>query len=193
MRALIPLLLLFSLLFAGSCSRTPDSAGNPETYSIGLVLPEGPQSNETVRQGLAIFLNHYNTELKHRLAEEFGTPAPNIAFRSVDRREPAALRDAPYEKIATYMADSLTREPNSVALIGNPSADYEYVDHDFYNANRIPLMALASSDPDVTRKSPWVFSMVYTDEWQGALMSAYVKEILGFASPGGSGGLHERA
>ena len=82
------------------------------------------------------------------------------------------------KKPRTRIAQSLVQAPNTVALIGNPSADYEYVDHKFYNDNKIPLIALASSETDVTRKSQWVFSMIYTDDWQGALISAYVKEIL---------------
>ena len=180
MPLLIPFLLLLFLLLAVSCSRTPDAPNNPETCAIGLLLPVGSRGNEPVLRGLDMFLNDYNTKFRHQLAKEFGTAAPNIAFHSVAPRELEAFRGAPYEKTATYMAQSLMREPNTIALIGNPTADNEYVDRKFYNDNRVPLIALASSENEGTRRSDWVFSMIYSDEWQGALISAYVKEILKF-------------
>ena len=178
MPRMILLFLLLSVLITGSCSRTPESVSSSETYSIGLVLPSEGKSNEPVLHGLDMFLDHYNTRLKHQLAQEFGIAPPNITFRTVASKELETFRGVPYEKAATRIAESLIQAPNSVALIGNPSADYEYVDHKFYNDNKIPLIALASSETDVTRKSQWVFSMIYTDDWQGALISAYVKEIL---------------
>jgi ABC-type branched-subunit amino acid transport system substrate-binding protein len=181
MPCVIGLFFLLSVLLIGSCSRTPDSVSNPETYFIGLVLPAEQQSNEPVLRGLDLFLKHYNVKIKHQLAREFRTAAPKIAFRTVAARGLEKLRGVPYEKAATDMAQLLIQQQNSVALLGNPSADNEHVDHKFYNDNNVPLIALASSETDVTRKSPWVFSMIYSDEWQGALISAYAKEILGFA------------
>ncbi len=170
--------LLLAILLAGSCPITANSGANPETYSIGLVLPAERQTNEPVLRGLDIFLNHYNTKLKHELAREFGRVAPNIAFRSLTPREMGEFRGVSYEKASTDMAQLLMQEPNSVVLIGNPSADNEYVDSNFYNDKKIPLITLASSETDVTRQSKWVFSMVYSDEWQGALISAYLKWVL---------------
>lgn len=177
-RVLVLLSLLTSFLLAGSCSLGPDSGNSPATYSIGLVLPSESQSVEPVRRGLDIFLNDYRTTLSRQLSKEFGIAAPNIVFHSVAPTDPEASGQMPYEKAATRMAQSLIRERNSVALIGNPTADDEHVDHTFYNENKVPLIALASSETDVTRNSPWVFSMIYNDEWQGALISAYAKEIL---------------
>ncbi|MFH1117056.1 MAG: ABC transporter substrate-binding protein [Pseudomonadota bacterium] len=172
-------LLLASLAaILGSCSRATETPSTRETYTIGLVLPNGKPGDDPVVRGLNLFLNHYNGELKHLLAKEFGTSAPNVVLGNVSSDAAASFRGGSHEKAAARAAQFLVKTADPVALIGNPSSDDEHVDHKFYNDNKIPLIALASSGTDVTRNSPWVFSMIYTDEWQGALISAYVKDIL---------------
>jgi branched-chain amino acid transport system substrate-binding protein len=174
----IAVALMACLFLAGSCSSAPDSGGNAATYAIGLVLPSEQATSEPVLRGLDVFLDRYRATLSRELSKEFGIAAPNIVFHHIAADAPEASSQESYPKAATAMAQALMRHRHAIALIGNPTADDEYVDHTFYNDNKIPFMALASSQTQVTHESSWVFSMIYNDEWQGALISEYAKEIL---------------
>ncbi|MFH0821411.1 MAG: hypothetical protein V2B18_01580, partial [Pseudomonadota bacterium] len=146
------------------CCPAQAATGTKGAYVIGFVLPDGKSGHEPVLHGLDMFRKHYDAELKHLLSKEFGISAPNITFSNVPSGSMQGISGEPHSETAEHMAQSPAETTNVVALMGNPSSDNEYVDHKFYNENRIPLIALASSEPNVTRKSPWVFSMIYTDE-----------------------------
>ncbi|MBF0552025.1 MAG: ABC transporter substrate-binding protein [Deltaproteobacteria bacterium] len=171
--------LLFLIILSGYALAA--GAAQPSVYCLGLAVPEGLKESEPVIRGLELYLEVYQSTLKQQLSREFGIAPPDLEVcppgQSVATPGPGAT-SLPYDQAVKEVSSTLVKLDNSIAMIGNPAQEYDYIDYEFHNREKIPLISLAATEGYGIRQSNYIFSMVYDDTWQGMIMATYVKEIL---------------
>ncbi|MEJ2717824.1 MAG: ABC transporter substrate-binding protein [Deltaproteobacteria bacterium] len=145
-----------------------------EQYCIGLALPDGthgrgPESRAIVRV-MRIYENQLAGPLGSRLAEEFGFRPPSIKFKV--RFEPTHDKD-----YTRKVAKEFVQSP-CVAVIGHWDSGTALAARPVYEKSDMALIAPVATNPVVTHGSKTVFTMMYNDDWQGAVIAAYVTKVL---------------
>ena len=129
------------------------------------------QDAPQIELALKIFKSELKGRLGDKLAEEFGFRPPPIEF--VVKRK---LMDdlSPAHKIAREIANS-----HCVAAITLWDTDQVRATRKIFEENKMVLMAPVDTDPKLTQSSDYVFTLIYSDQWQGAVLSEYVYKVMG--------------
>jgi ABC-type branched-subunit amino acid transport system substrate-binding protein len=150
-------------------------AVDSETIKIGVAGPK-PTSGEqrTVpysKNVLELFKQDFAQKLGLKLRAEIGEVPLKIEF---------VYKEYGNAKEAIAVAKDLVRDESVVAVIGYPTSAMAMQVAEIFDTNKMVLITPTATNPQVTRGHDWVFSMIYTDDWQGAVIAAYMKRIQGW-------------
>lgn len=145
-----------------------------EPYCIGLALPDGTHGSGPESRGILRALRIYEKRLAgplgRQLQEEFGFKPPPIEFKA--RLEPTGDKD-----LTRTVAEQFVQSP-CVAVIGHWDSETALAARHIYEKAPMALITPVATNPQVTRGSKTVFTMMYNDDWQGAVTASYVTRIL---------------
>jgi branched-chain amino acid transport system substrate-binding protein len=79
----------------------------------------------------------------------------------------------PQQAIAT--ADSLSRDPSILAVVGHGGSATSLAASQVYNAQRVPQLAPTTSSPLYTEAGPYSFRMVASDEHQAEFIARHIE------------------
>jgi branched-chain amino acid transport system substrate-binding protein len=144
-------------------------------YSIGLALPKpskpsDPQLARDVKRALELFTEQLEGPLGVELKEEFGVDPPEITFKTIT----CPARDVP---CATRTAQDFVKS-DCVAVIGHTYSGPALAAGKVYDRRRMVLVTPTASNRDVAKVSNRVFTLTFNDEWQGAVIAAYVYRMM---------------
>jgi ABC-type branched-subunit amino acid transport system substrate-binding protein len=151
------------LMFLIVCAAGPATA--VENVVIGASLPlsgENAGEGRAMRGGLELFMEATNSS-----GGIDGRPL-KIIFKD-DQNNPDAAR---------AVAQGFGKRPEVVAVIGHQFSGVALAASEVYAEYQLPHISPSASNPNVTRSSPWSFSMNYHDDLQGENMAVYLKEVL---------------
>ena len=159
MRSLRKLALVASLWLA-SCSR--DGA---RPIVLGLAGPFSQPRGVSMRQAAELAVKEINARGGVR-----GRP---LALRIMD--------DSGRADVAIRVAESLTDDPEVVAVIGHLTSGTSLAGARVYGAGRRPVVMISpsASSPDLSGVSPFVFRVCPTDLSHGAQLARYARQTLG--------------
>jgi len=159
MRSLRKLALVASLWLA-SCSR--DGA---RPIVLGLAGPFSQPRGVSMRQAAELAVKEINARGGVR-----GRP---LALRIMD--------DSGRADVAIRVAESLTDDPEVVAVIGHLASGTSLAGARVYGAGRRPVVMISpsASSPDLSGVSPFVFRVCPTDLSHGAQLARYARQTLG--------------
>jgi ABC-type branched-subunit amino acid transport system substrate-binding protein len=144
-------------------------------YRIGLALPKssdkaGSQFSKEVEQALALFREQLEGRLGRELMQEFGVAPPRIVF---DTKE-CAPKDA---KCAAETAKGFVAS-DCVAVIGHTYSAPALEAGKIYDRHNMVMLTPTATQREIAEKSNRVFRMTFDDQWQGAVIAAYVYRML---------------
>lgn len=162
---LIVMTILFALL--GTCALA-------DQYCIGLALPSGVHGPDVETRGIARALKIYEKQLDgplgRKLEEEFGFRPPPIKFTV--KYEPSDDKDVTRRVAEEFVQSSC------VAVIGHWDSKTALAAREVYEKGHMALITPVATNPGVTRGSKTMFTMMYNDDWQGAVIASYVIRVL---------------
>jgi branched-chain amino acid transport system substrate-binding protein len=164
---------LIPLLFA--CLMVLPAYTYADEYTIGLILqgntPPMAQDGPPIELALQIFKSELKGRVGAKLAEEFGFQPPPIKF--LVKRKP--MEDgSPAPKVAREIVNS-----PCVAAITLWDTETVLGTRKIFEDNKMVLMAPVDTDPKITQGSDYIFTLMYCDRWQGAVLAEYVYKVMG--------------
>jgi branched-chain amino acid transport system substrate-binding protein len=144
-------------------------------YSIGLALPapskpSDPQLARDVKRALELFTEQLKGPLGGELKEEFGVDPPELTFKTIL----CPARDIPCAK---RTAQDFVKS-DCVAVIGHTYSGPALAAGKVYDRHRMVLVAPTATHREVAKVSNRVFTLTFNDEWQGAVIAAYVYRMM---------------
>ena len=80
--------------------------------------------------------------------------------------------------MARLIAKQFGKNPDILAVIGHQFSGVALAAGEVYAEYQLPHISPSASNPNVTRSSPWSFSMNYQDDLQGENMAVYLQVVL---------------
>lgn len=143
-------------------------------YTIGLILQGNTVVERDDAPAIEIALNIFKEELAgslgDQLTDEFGFRPPTIRFNV--RRGPTKKDSQPID-VARDVVKS-----TSVATITLWDSATVLDVRKVFDDNNMVLIAPIGSDPKITQGSHYIFSLMYSNKWQGAVIAEYVYRIM---------------
>src|SRR6266496_464174 len=153
--------LLAAILSLTACSR----GSSRGTIVFGLSGPFSQPRGVSMRQAAELAVKEINARGGVR-----GRP---LALRIMD--------DSGRADVAIRVAESLTDDPEVVAVIGHLTSGTSLAGARVYGAGRRPVVMISpsASSPDLSGVSPFVFRVCPTDLSHGAQLARYARQTLG--------------
>ncbi len=155
------------LLCACSFITTPLLAA---TLRIGVALPKSEKRDgrHSIENALELFSNDLNGSLGRDLKRSSGFAPPNVKF------EYLFFGDGESSKAAEYLAG----KEDVAAVIGFTTSS-DAVEAGKQLPQELAMISPTATNPAVTSRGKNIFSMMYSDDWQGAVIAAYLEKVLG--------------
>ncbi|MFC1834049.1 hypothetical protein ACFL2Q_04860 [Thermodesulfobacteriota bacterium] len=175
------------LVVVAVAANAPGANEVRKEYSIGFILPAAKSGKAPSHEldsawiALQLFLNQLDAPTgkrnfikKHLLRIDDAEVLPKIKLiPKWEKTHPEGDGQEPEEIAREFAAD-----PSVVAVIGHAYSREALKVGEIYQKAGLVMISPKASNPDVTGKSDWVFSMIYDDLWQGAVLAAYVYNVL---------------
>jgi ABC-type branched-subunit amino acid transport system substrate-binding protein len=171
MKRIIGIVLLLLLGMTAECLGAVDAG----TIRIGVAGPRPEDAQQAnvpyAKNALELFKQDFAGKLGRKLRVEVGEVELNVDFVY---REYGSLSEA------VTVAKEFAQDDSIVAVIGYPTSAKATQVGKIFDANKLALITPTATNPRVTRGNDWVFSMIYTDDWQGAVIAAYIRKLHGW-------------
>ncbi len=166
-RSCVIVAILFAVLMQGAESRA--------NYCIGLALPSstdeaGSQFAREVERALTLFKEQLAGQLGLELTEEFGVAPPNLTFKTKECL-PKNVECA-VEKAKEFC------ESDCVAVIGHTYSAPALAAAKIYDRHKLVMLTPTATQKDIADASNRVFRLTFDDQWQGAVIAAYMYKML---------------
>jgi branched-chain amino acid transport system substrate-binding protein len=145
------------------------------TIKIGVAGPK-PTSGEqrTVpysKNVLELFKQDFAEKLGRKLRAEVGEVSMKLDF---------VFKEYGNTSEAIAVANDFVQDESVVAVIGYPTSAMATQVGEIFDTNKVVLITPTATNPRVTQGHDWVFSMIYSDDWQGAVIAAYMQRLQGW-------------
>jgi branched-chain amino acid transport system substrate-binding protein len=164
-------MILLILAMTAECYGSVDAG----TIKIGVAgpRPKNPQPNTVPysKNALELFRQDFAEKLGRKLRVEVGEVTMKLEF---------VYKEYENTDEAVAVANEFVRDESVVAVIGYPTSAMAMRVAEIFDKNKLVLITPTATNPQVTQGHDWVFSMIYTDDWQGAVIAAYMQKILGW-------------
>lgn len=146
-----------------------------KTIKIGVAGPRPQNAQERSEPYSKNSLELFKQDFMEKLERRSAVRADEDSFKL----------DFVYKEYGTVdeaiaVANDFVRDESVVAVIGYPSSAMALQVAEIFDANNLVLITPSATNPKVTQGHDWVFSMTYTDDWQGAVIAAYMQRIQGW-------------
>jgi len=111
-----------------------------------------------------------------RLAVDERNSAGGIAGKKVRL---LVLDDENSPKVAATRAAEAA-DAGAVVALGHRSSEACVAAGRVYGDRKLPAITGSASAPEITRGNPWYFRMIFDNEYQGAFLAGYARQVLGF-------------
>lgn len=165
-RSWIIVAILFAMLTQGAESLAD--------YRIGLALPSstdstGSQFAQEVQQALTLFKEQLDGKLGLELRQEFGVSPPRLVFET--KECPPRDVECAAEKAKEFV------ESDCVAVIGHTYSGPALAAGKIYDRHKLVMLTPTATQREIARASNRVFRLTFDDQWQGAVIAAYVYKM----------------
>ena len=144
-------------------------------YHIGLVLPSsqgkaGSQFTKEVEQALTLFKEQLAGKLGRELRQEFGVAPPSLVFET-------KLCPSRNVECAVEKAKELVKS-DCVAVIGHTYSGPALAAGKIYDRHKLVMITPTATQKEIAKVSNRVYRLTFDDQWQGAVIAAYVYKML---------------
>ncbi|MEJ2718818.1 MAG: ABC transporter substrate-binding protein, partial [Deltaproteobacteria bacterium] len=171
MKPAFGIVLLLLLGVTAECRGAIDAG----TLKIGVAgpRPENAQqrSEPYGKNALELFKQDFAGELGRKFRVEVGDIVLRLDF---------VYREYGNVSEAVAVANEFAHDDSIAAVIGYPTSAKATHVATIFDANKLVLITPTATNPHVTRGHDSVFSMIYTDDWQGAVIAAYMRKLQGW-------------
>ncbi len=146
------------------------------------VGPARPAAAETVAIGLSVGLSGAFADEGRAMAAalELLVESVNATDATNGRTvEAIVLDDANDADRARANAEVLVADPRVVAVVGHLFSSVALATAEIYDRAGVPLLTPSASSPEVTRASPWLFSLNFETGTEGEMIATWLHRIKG--------------
>jgi branched-chain amino acid transport system substrate-binding protein len=144
-------------------------------YSIGLALPSSEKGTRSrfvgqIEGALRVFQEQLRGEVGRELAQEFGVEPPEIVF--VTKECPPKDAECAVETAKKFV------DSDCVAVVGHTYSGPALAAGKVYDRHKMVMITPTATHREIARVSNRVFRLTFDDQWQGAVIAAYVLKMM---------------